>query len=143
MPPPDQAQPDQALIIFTHWRCSYFVVKRLKRCKIGKLSPKKVIFGHFFWSEIDLFSQNLLQNQCSYMNKNFEPIFCEKLRTCKKGSNRENLRTTEPQKNLLVLTKKKCVYWRYFPFEHKYVFIVFLQISTFEPLVRLILGGQL
>ena len=43
------------------------------------------------------------------MNKNFEPIFSQNLRTCKKGSNLENLRTTEPQKNLLVLIKKKCV----------------------------------
>ena len=46
---------------------------------------------------------------CSYCDKNIEPIFSEKLKNMKKCLNFENLRTSEPQKKLLVLIKKKCV----------------------------------
>ena len=46
---------------------------------------------------------------CSYWDKNIEPIFSEKLKNMKKCLNFENLRTSEPQKKLLVLIKKKCV----------------------------------
>ena len=43
---------------------------------------------------------------CSYWDKNIEPIFSEKLKNMKKCLNLENLRTSEPQKKLLVLIKK-------------------------------------
>ena len=45
---------------------------------------------------------------CSYSDKNIEPNFLEKIKNMKKCWNLENLRTTEPQKNLLVLIKKMC-----------------------------------
>ena len=47
---------------------------------------------------------------CSYWDKNIEPIFSEKLKNMKKCLIFENLRTSEPQKKLMVLIKKKCVY---------------------------------
>ena len=42
---------------------------------------------------------------CSYSDKNIEPNYEEKLRTWK-NAEILNLRTTEPQKNLLVLIEK-------------------------------------
>ena len=48
---------------------------------------------------------------CSYRDKNIEPIFSEKLKNMKKCLNLQNLRTGEPQKKLLVLIKKKCVFY--------------------------------
>ena len=75
-----------------------FCFDEAEKMEKSEIFPQKRDFLASFWSKNVFFSQYWLWNQRSYINKNVEPIFPRNLRTCKKGSNLENLRTTEPKK---------------------------------------------
>ena len=61
----------------------------------------------YIWFKNDLYGQKYVRVMCSHWDKNIEPIFSENLKNMKKCLKLGNLRTSEPQKNLLVLIKKK------------------------------------
>ena len=63
-------------------------------------------YGTNIQFKISLFGQYFIYVTCSYSNKNIEPNFLEKNKNMKKCWNLQNLRTTEPQKILMVLIKK-------------------------------------